>query len=180
MKLFCILLSIAMSFAARAQEASNFTSGRIEFKIKNMGFTVEGTMDISHLLFKQPSSDVSTWLLQGAASPATITTGMALRDKHLKRSDYFDIAKFPSIQLQSSGIKAKGKNSYVGTFTLTVKGISKTVVIPFSVFNNGQSNQLEGEFTINRLDFGIGEKSSILDNAVKIKVTGVFPVAPKN
>ena len=92
MKLICLVLIVTMPCAVSAQEASNFTSGRVELKIKNMGFTVDGTMDITNLLFKQPSSDVSTWLLEGNASP-------------------------------------------------------------FSIFNDGQSNQLDGEFTINRLDF---------------------------
>lgn len=144
-----------------------------------MGFAVDGNMEIAQLLFKQPSSDPSTWILEGNASPATITTGIGIRDKHLKKTDYFDIEKFPLIRLQSSGIKAKGKN-YEGVFTLTIKQISRTVIIPFSIYNNGNSSHLEGEFTINRLDFGIGEKSSILDNAVKIKVTGVFSSSQKN
>jgi polyisoprenoid-binding protein YceI len=182
MKLLSIMLVIAvtMPMSGNAQAPGNFISGKVEFKIKNMGFTVDGTMNVSYLLFKQPSTDPSTWMLEGSASPATIETGIGLRDKHLKRSDYFDIDKHPLIQLQSISIKPKAKNNYEGTFTLTVKGISKTVMIPFSIVNNGNSNQLEGEFTINRLRFGIGEKSSILSDEVKIKVTGSFPSAHKN
>jgi polyisoprenoid-binding protein YceI len=182
MKLLRVLIFIAivMPAWANAQAPGNFISGKVEFRIKNMGLTVDGTMSISHLLFKQPSADPSTWVLEGSALPATIETGIGLRDKHLKRSDYFDIEKFPLIQLQSTGIKPKAKNNYVGTFILTVKGISKTVMIPFTIGNNGNSNQVEGEFTINRLQFGLGEKSTILSNNVKIKVTGVFPLSQKN
>src|SRR5688572_21481254 len=182
MKLLCILLValIAVTACTRAQAPGNFISGKVEFKVKNMGLTVDGTMNISHLFFKQPSADPSTWLLEGSASPASIETGIGIRDKHLKRSDYFDIEKHPLILMQSTGIKPKSKNNYEGTFTLTVKGISKTVKMPLSIVNNGNVNQVEGEFTINRLQFGLGEKSSILSDDVKIKVTGVFSPAHKN
>lgn len=182
MKLLYIMLVavIVIPACANAQGPANFISGKVEFKIKNMGLTVDGTMNIRDLFFKQPTADPSTWTLSGSASPATIETGIGIRDKHLKKSDYFDIEKHPLIQMQSTGIKPKSKNNYEGTFTLTVKGISKTVSIPLSIVNNGNLNQVEGEFTINRLQFGLGEKSSILADYVKIKVTGVFPSVHKN
>jgi polyisoprenoid-binding protein YceI len=170
MKAVYFLIIAIMSASADA----DYVSAKIEFKIKNMGMTVDGSMDITELQFIQPSADPSTWSLEGSASPATISTGIGLRDKHLKRADYFDIEKYPLIRIQSSQIRSKGKSKYEGTFAITIKGVSKTIIIPFNISENNKAKQVAGEFTINRLDFGIGEKSSILADAVAIKVTGVF------
>lgn len=161
---------IACFVSAIAQTEPVFVSGKVEFKVKNMGLDVSGTMNVIAIQFKQPSADPATWSLEGSAAPETISTGIALRDKHLKKSDYFDIEKYPVIRLQSTGIKAKGKDNYEGTFSLMLKGITKTVVIPFTVLKKDTTNNIEAEFSINRLDFGLGEESSILKDNVKIRV----------
>lgn len=174
---FSILAFITgMLTAGSAQTATTFVSGKVEFTIINMGLPVEGTMEATDLQFKQPAADPTTWTLEGSAAPATILTGIALRDKHLKKSDYFNADQYPAIRLQSTSIRAKGKNMYEGTFTLMLKGIAKAVIIPFSIVKNGDSNTIAGEFTINRLDYGLGEESSILADNVKIRVSAVFKV----
>ena len=153
---------------------TGFISGIVEFKIRNMGLSVNGSMSISEIEFKQPSADPTTWSLEGNAAPGTISTGIELRDKHLKKKDYFDIINYPTIILQSTQIKTKGKSNYEGRFTLSVKGISKNVIIPFTILNKENGINITAEFTINRLDYGLGEESSILSDKVIIKVSAVF------
>jgi polyisoprenoid-binding protein YceI len=159
-----------------AQTSLEFVSGKVEFKIKNMGMPVNGTMTGASMQFKQTSVDPATWSFEGTVSPATISTGIDLRDKHLKRSDYFDIAQYPVISLRSPGIIAKGKNNYEGVFNLTIKGITKSVIIPFTIRKDDKSMAVEGTFTINRLDYGLGEESIILSDNVVISVSAAFKV----
>jgi polyisoprenoid-binding protein YceI len=172
---FAFFITIAGLFAsAIAQTIPQFVSGKVEFKIKNMGFTVNGTMGVNSIQLKQPSANSTTWSIEGSADPATISTGINLRDKHLKKADYFDTANFPAISLQSTAIVMKGKNNYEGKFNLTIKAITKKVIIPFTIAKNNQSINMEGEFTINRLDYKLGEESTILADDVKIKVSALF------
>jgi polyisoprenoid-binding protein YceI len=172
---FAIFISIAGLFApAIAQTVPAFVSGKVEFKIKNMGFTVNGTMGVNSIELKQPSADATTWSIEGSAEPATISTGINLRDKHLKKADYFDAGNYPAIRLQSTAIASKGKNTYEGKFNLTIKTITKVIIIPFTIIKNNQSINLEGEFNINRLDYKLGEESSILADDVKIKITAIM------
>lgn len=168
------LLMLIIATPAVAQTAASFSSGKIEFIIKNMGLNINGTMNVTTIQFKRPSADLASWTIEGSAAPATISTGISLRDKHLNKADYFDVAKYPAIQLRSTGIKAKGKNAYEGTFQLTLKGITNTITIPFSITKNGEAENMAGEFTIRRLDYGLGEESSILANNVKIRVSALF------
>jgi polyisoprenoid-binding protein YceI len=153
---------------------TGFISGIVEFKIRNMGLSVNGSMGISEIEFKQPSADPTTWSLEGNAAPGTISTGIELRDKHLKKKDYFDIINYPVIRLQSTRIRIKGKNSYEGAFDLSIKEITKTVIIPFTILKKENANNVTGEFTINRLDYRLGEESSILSEKVVIKVSAIF------
>src|SRR6187402_3089422 len=99
--IFIIALLIKVPFVSGhiQSEATTFVSGKVEFKIKNMGFTVNGTIGGVTIQFNQSAADPTTWSLEGSAAPATIATGIGLRDKHLKRSDYFDIDKYPFIRL---------------------------------------------------------------------------------
>lgn len=174
-RLFILPVLLLMLHAfSNAQTSSSFVSGKVQFTIKNMGLNVNGTMNITAIQFNQPSSDPKTWSIQGSADPATISTGIDLRDKHLKKSDYFNVVQYPFIRLQSTAIKSKGKNAYEGIFTLTLKDITKTVIIPFYISKQNHTSNIEGEFMINRLEFKLGEESSILADKVKIKVSAVF------
>ncbi len=119
---------------------------------------VNGTMTGVSIQFKQASADPVMWSLEGTVSPATISTGIDLRDQHMKRSDYFDIAHYPVTSLRSTGIVTKGKNNYEGTFSLTIKGVTKSVIIPFTIRKTNGSMDIEGIFTINRLDYGLGKE----------------------
>jgi polyisoprenoid-binding protein YceI len=174
---FAVFISIAGIFApVIAQTLPQFVSGTIQFKIKNMGFIVNGTMGINSIQLKQTSADPTTWSIEGSGDPATISTGINLRDEHLKRADYFDAGNYPAIYLQSTAIATKGKNNYEGKFNLTIKAITKVIIIPFTIIKNNQSINIEAEFIINRLDYKLGEESSVLANDVKIKVSALFKI----
>jgi polyisoprenoid-binding protein YceI len=172
--LLVLVIGLTIFSATNAQTSPEFVSGKIEFTIKNMGVAVNGTMTGASMQFKQTSADPAMWSLEGTVSPVTISTGIDLRDQHLKRADYFDIAHYPVISLQSTVIVKKEKNNYEGTFNLRIKGITKSVIIPFTIRKTSKSMDLEGIFTINRLDYGLGEESTVLSDNVTIRVFARF------
>ncbi|MCP2848859.1 YceI family protein, partial [Salmonella enterica] len=62
----------------------------------------------------------------------TISTGISARDNHLKKTEYFDVVKFPKITMQSSSFAKLEDGKFKGFFTLTIKGTTKTVPLIFS------------------------------------------------
>src|SRR5687768_5182992 len=97
------------------------TACDVRFSIENAGFEVDGTLSVIHskIIFDPEhlaASDVEIIL-----DPSSIETGIDIRNKHLKRSDYFDVARFPEIRVRSIGFKKRSKHEFMGEFSLTIK-----------------------------------------------------------
>jgi polyisoprenoid-binding protein YceI len=92
---------------------------------------------------------------------ATIDTGVADRDKHLRTADFFDVEKFPEITFKSTKVAPAGKDKYNVTGTFTMHGVSKTVTIPVSFLGfvkdpwGNERAGFEVTTTLNRKDYGI-------------------------
>ena len=90
-------------------------------------------------------------------------------NKMLKNLEYFDVGKYPAINFISTTI-TKDQNGYAVTGNLTIKGVTKSITFPFTVENQENGIQLNGEFNINRLDFGVGGNSAVLSDNVNVSL----------
>ena len=102
------------------------------------------------------------------ASTATVTvdvasldTRNAQRDGHVMSDDFLAVAEFPQITFTSTAVNQTGANSFALVGDLTVKGITRSVTIPFDYYGSARDpfgnerHGFEGTVTINRKDFGI-------------------------
>jgi polyisoprenoid-binding protein YceI len=134
----------------------------IGFKVRHMGlievpgffrdFTGEVNFD---------SKDISKSSVNFKAMMTSVDTGVAGRDKHLRTADFFEVEKYPEMTFTSTKVEKKGK-SWVVTGDFTMKGVTKSVVIPFEIAGwlpaserSGAKMGIAGETTINRRDFGV-------------------------
>jgi polyisoprenoid-binding protein YceI len=174
MKMTIIFLLMLTSFPwARNRSIAEDTSRMVKnclvkFSVHNAGIEITGTVGVATAQIKFDSNEPNPNTISATADPCTIQTGIAIRDKHLKRSDYFNVEKYNVITLTSKSIRKVGKNRFKGVFNLTIKGITKSVIIPFNLTHEDKFIIYRGEFEINRLDFNLGEESLILDKNVKI------------
>ena len=110
---------------------------------------------------------------------ASIDTGDAGRDEHVRGADFFDVENFPTMTFASTGVRGDGAEYYL-TGDLTIKGITKSV--EFDVEFDGVGGDPWGgtrvgftaEAEINRKDWGI-DFNMVLDTggvmvSEKIKV----------
>ncbi len=58
---------------------------------------------------------------------ASVQTGQADRDNHLRTGDFFEVEKFPTIEFRSTGIKSHSGNEFVLDGELTIKDVTKPV-----------------------------------------------------
>jgi polyisoprenoid-binding protein YceI len=169
---YTLLYTFIFSFWANwtyAQDAWKIDSTRIVFHISNAGLDVEGSMaGITGIVkFSQNKLDKSFFIAE--AKTETIQTGIKLRDKHLKKPDYFDVEKYPTIKIESKKIM-KSKNGFDSFCTLTLKGKTKDIVLPFTFNQMNKNGEFKGSFSLNRPDFGLGEKSIILSETVTVDI----------
>jgi len=154
-----------------AQETQVVKDYEIVFTIENAGFEVDGSLEglDARLFFNPQQTDQS--YIEATADPRTIQTGIRIRDNHLKRSDYFAAEEYPELKLTMREFKVTHQeNTYNATCTLTMKGTSKTFSVPLHYQEGADTLHLSSNFTLNRLDFGIGAKSVILSENVKVKL----------
>lgn len=172
--LFLVLNLIGFGFFSQSVKAQNqewiVNSSSIKFKIKNAGFNVDGTFTglTAKIIFDE--SKLYGNSIDATLDSRSINTGNGTRDKHLKKTDYFDVAGFPTINMKASLFGKKTNGIYRGFFKLTMKGKTKDITVPFTFTENDKKATLKGAFTINRLDFGVGESSMILSDEATITV----------
>lgn len=92
---------------------------------------------------------------------ASIDTGIAQRDEHLRSADFFDVATFPTVAFRSSRIEGSLDGDFTLVGDLTIKGTTREVAV--AVESQGQTldpwgNQragFSGTGKLNRSDFGL-------------------------
>lgn len=147
------------------------------FTIRNAGINVKGYISGLQGFLSIAGNNKLVVEIGGTLDPNTIETGIGFRDSHLKKADYFDVKHFPQIKMYSTSVKHTSADKYIGEFDLTIKGVKKNISVPFILSKTDSTYVVTGEFLINRLDFKLGEESTILSNDVKIRmklVTVVF------
>ena len=99
-------------------------------------------------------------------------------DDHLRSDDFFDAANHPNITFKSTSVKSAGKDKLTVAGYLTIKGITKPVVLAVTINKLGvqpmakrDAAGFEATTTIKRSDFGVGKYAPNVSDEVKISIT---------
>ena len=168
-KLITLLFGLSFTLISTIQ-AQNIDSkqSKAAFSIGNMGGmnTVKGTFTGMTGTIKFYPTELSKSEFEVCINAATINTGIAKRDKHLKTKDFFEVNKYKTICFKSSSIKKSGKK-YIVKGKLTIHGKTKNVEIPFTYRNK----KFVGSIKINRFDYGIGADTGTFMVSTNAKIT---------
>jgi len=92
---------------------------------------------------------------------ASIDTGVAQRDAHLKSADFFDVEKFPALPFESTKVEKGSGNSLRVTGNLTIRDVTREVVLEVEQLGVGKDPwgqtraAFEAKTSIDRRDFGL-------------------------
>jgi polyisoprenoid-binding protein YceI len=127
-----------------------------------------------------------------ANSTATVTiqvksidTRQQQRDDHLRSNDFFAMDEFPTITFVSTGARQANDDTFELTGDLTVKGVTKSITIPFEYqgtaqdpFGNSRVG-FEGSVVINRKDFNMSFNAALETGGVLVseKITLEFEIS---
>lgn len=103
---------------------------------------------------------------------ASVDTGNAQRDEHVRSGDFLDVANYPSMSYRSTGVRAEGED-FVLDGELSLRGRTREVPLRLEIGGFGpdpfrQDDPFKGAragFTatgeLSRLEFGVGEATTV-------------------
>lgn len=134
----------------------------VEFAVRHMMVsTVKGSFKAFSGSLTLDEANAERSSVEAEVEAATIDTGVADRDNHLRSSDFFDVAKYPKLTFRSRAVEAVGSD--VGRLhgDLTIHGVTRPVAFDVSYLGEIRDpwgNRRRGysaETTVSRKDFGM-------------------------
>jgi polyisoprenoid-binding protein YceI len=179
-RLLAVSALLAIAVAARAatetykidpvHSAASFSLFHMISKFKSSFTSVNGTITVDRANLE--NSSVTASIDVGA-----LNTANEKRDDDLKSPNYFDVAKFPSMTFTSKAWKKTGENTYDVTGDLTIKDVTKEVVLHVTSlgFAPGRPGTTlsawEATTELKRTDFHVSGPSKFLGDDVSIDIT---------
>lgn len=143
------------------------TQSVVQFRIKNFGASVEGSFKGLKGTIQFDSKSPEQCKINLSLTVSTIDTGINLRNNHLKKVEYFDVANYPLLSFESSKISRQG-NQWMVTGKLKIKTTVKEITFPFKVIQEKDGIRFMGEFKIDRTDYGVGGNSFSMSDDVTV------------
>ncbi len=157
---------------------------QVEFEVKHMMFakvrgrftTLEGTLALG------AGGDLSDAEVAVVIDAASIDSGQAARDEHLRSGDFFDVERFPTLTFRSTRVRRGSQGALLVTGDLTIRDVTREVELEVTETGDGidpwggQRTGYSATTTIDRRDFGLTwnqalETGGILvGNEVKIAI----------
>ena len=115
---------------------------------------VQGTVDFDEADPTRSRSEI----VIGAAS---IDTGVAPRDAHLRSADFLDAEQFPELRIEVTSVEPARDGRYTLTANATVRGVTRPVTLDAELLGEYASMQgarrvgVAARTTINRKDWGL-------------------------
>ena len=97
-------------------------------------------------------------------------TGDSQRDEALPSEDWFDVARFPNAQFEVNKFTSQGANAFEAAGVLSIRNISRDVVLPFTLEINDGVAHAKGHVDLMRNLFGVGQNAWAADEYVGFPV----------
>ena len=145
---------------------------KVKFVIKNFGINTGGTFEGLEGAITFDPKNLSIASFEVTVEAKTIDTDIESRDNHLRKSEYFDVKNHPKITFKSTKVTPTNNVDYLYMFgTITIKGVTKEIKFPFKATPKDGGYLFEGDFKLNRRDFGVGGRSMSLSDELNVELT---------
>lgn len=145
MKAILVTFLLALILAAPNSNAANYVidnkgaHASINFKVKHVGFSwLTGRFDRFDGKFSYDANNLNASKIEVNIDTTSVNSNHAERDKHIKSGDFLDADKFATAKFVSDSVTDKGNNKLEVKGTLTLHGISKSIVIDAEKIGEGK------------------------------------------
>lgn len=150
----------------------------VSFKIRHTLAKVSGRFAKFSGEITVDNKDISKSSVNVTIDAASVNTDNEMRDAHLRKADFFDVAQFPTITFKSTSVKevAKGKLEITGDFTM--HGVTKRITFPITNAGTQAGGKpgsvvagfIDGALTVNRSEYGIKYGLGMVGDEVAISL----------
>ena len=155
----------------------------ISFKVKHMMIsTVNGCFQKFDATMESSTEDFSDAKIIFECDVDSVYTNISDRDSHLKSPDFFAADEFPKITYTSTSVEKDG-DDYIVTGDLTIRGITKPIVLDGSYNGNdvdmygNTKHGFELSGKVNRADYGLtfnalsGKGNAMVGDEIKLIIS---------
>jgi polyisoprenoid-binding protein YceI len=149
-------------------------TAKVKFSMMAHGNTLNGSFSGLKGDARFDEKDLANSYIKASIDVKTVNSGVGGRDKHLQAPDFFDVAKYPTIDFTSKKVE-KTDDGFVATGDLKIRDVTKEIAIVFTFANKGNEGVFNGTFKVNRQDFGVGKANPEIGDEITISLD--VPVA---
>ena len=159
MKIPALLCALALIASATPASAANvdYTRSEIAFVSRQMNVPVQGRFRKFTAQIDFDPRKLAAAKAQIDVDLASIDTGSPDADAEVGKKAWFNTSAFPTARFTSGSVTQAGADKYQAQGKLSIKGVARDVIAPFTVKRAGDALTYEGSFTLKRLQFRIGE-----------------------
>lgn len=176
--IFAFTISAQVSFAESLKYTIEPNHSHVNWTANHFGFSnqtgkfsdVTGEINFDEKKPQNSSVDVTIKM-------ASLTTGLPKFDGHLKSADFFDVEKFATAKFVSKKIKVTGKNKAKIEGDLTLRGVTKSVILDakfnksdVSVVTQKDTIGFSATAAIKRSEFGINYAVPAVSDVVSLVI----------
>ncbi len=176
-KTFFMALAISILTASAGTAADSYKAdpshSTIGFSVRHMMvIDVKGEFTKFDVAMTLDRNDLSAVSVDTHIDATSIDTRHAKRDGHLKSTDFLDVQNHPALKFKSSRVEKTGDDTYLAHGTLTIRGVSKPVMLPFTIrgpITDPWGNVRVGissSYTLNRMDYGVAWNQKMKDGGL--------------
>jgi len=182
--LSALLLSSAAAFAQAAEWDIDPNHSTAQFTVRHMGISnVTGSFTKVSGVVQLNDKDIAQSTVQATIDVNSVDTRVEARDKDLRSPNFFDVAKYPTMEFKSTKIVSVGEGKLRVTGDLTIHGTTHQVTLDVDGLTpvtadpwGNQRRGLSGTTSINRQEFGlrwnnrIPTGEAVVGDTVKIQI----------
>lgn len=143
-------------------------NSKVSFSVGGPFGTVHGTFTGLKATLHFDPADPAGSSIEASIDAGSVSSGIGLRNHHLRTEEqWLNTEKYPRISFTSTRIE-KTPQGFKATGNLTIKDVTKPVMIPFTFTSNGNTGTFKGQFSFKRLDFKLGKEGGTVGDVITI------------
>ena len=168
--LFFSLFFVLSGLPVTGNWIADADKAKITFAVDGPFGEVHGSFSGLTSDFQFDEKDLTKSSITASVDANSVSSGVGLRNSHLRNEEqWLNTEKYPRIHFKSTKID-KTSSGYSASGTLTLKNVSRPIVIPFTFSSSGNTGVFKGHFSINRQDYNLGKKGGTVGEAIQINI----------